>query len=554
VSASTAAARGIVQGLVDAGVAHVVLCPGSRSAPLAYALAAAEDVGALRVHVRVDERSAGFTALGLGKAGGPSAVVTTSGTAVANLLPAVWEAHHSQVPMLLLTADRPRRLRGTWANQTTPLQAGAFGEAPLAAVEVEVTDDRDLREVAARCVGLARGDGGAQSGPVHVNVGFDDPLVPDDLSWAPAPLPGGRDAGVVEYAYDGPRTGLEFTGLMTVVVAGDGTVQGAYGGSRVCSGDVPWVVEPSARAYPEGDPVLAGRLLLDLPGLGADVGRVVVVGRPTLSRPVQRLIARDDVEVVVVGTTELPGPLAPARRLEAVQVTGQHGWLARWQRAGVAARRAIDDVLDGAPLLAGLHVARAVARVHPRDDFDGPRLFVGASSIVRDLDLVLDHSRPQPPVHASRGLAGIDGSLSTAGGIALGRGAPVRALVGDLTFLHDTNGLLVGPTEERPPVQVVVANDDGGSIFGLLEHGEDRFAGVHERYFATPHGVDLASLCRAHGVPHRLVTTEAELADALATWDGGALEVVEARTDRRGARALQVEVAAAAREAALATL
>ncbi len=170
--------------------------------------------------------------------------------------------------------------------------------------------------------------------------------------------------------------------------------------------------------------------------------------------------------------------------------------------------------------------------------------------MVRDLDLVMDHTLEQPLVHASRGLSGIDGSLSTAAGIALGRSTPVRALVGDLAFLHDTNGLLVGPTEERPPVQVVVANDGGGSIFGLLEHGEDRFAGVHERYFATPQDVDLAALCRAHHVPHRLVSTEAELDEVLRDWDGSN-QVLEVAVDRSRARALARAVAEAARAAAI---
>ena len=225
-------------------------------------------------------------------------------------------------------------------------------------------------------------------------------------------------------------------------------------------------------------------------------------------------------------------------------------WLDRWILAGRRARQAVDVVLDGWGAVSGLHVARAVARAQQALPVDGPPLLVGASSLVRDLDLVLDHAVPQPLVLASRGLAGIDGTLSTASGLALGRATPVRALVGDLTFLHDSNGLLVGPTEERPPVQVVVADDGGGSIFGLLEHGEERFADVHERFFATPHDVDLAALCAAHGVAHRLVRTEGGLADALAGWDGGS-EVVQVLVDRTRARALSAAVTEAARAAAL---
>jgi len=280
----------------------------------------------------------------------------------------------------------------------------------------------------------------------------------------------------------------------------------------------------------------------------------VVFGRPTLSRQVTRLLARPDVEVVHVALPGQGGPDRDHRRVGAVMARMASAtdleWLERWLLAGRRARRAVDVVLDGWDRLSGLHVARAVARVHGATPSDGPNLFVGASSIVRDLDLVLDHTVDQPPVHASRGLSGIDGSLSTAAGISLGRATPVRALVGDLTFLHDTNGLLVGPTEERPPVQVVVANDGGGSIFGLLEHGEARFAEVHERFFATPQDVDVEALCRAHGVPHRLVATEDELVDVLHGWDGGS-EVVEVRVDRGLSRELSRGVADAASAAAL---
>ncbi len=278
-----------------------------------------------------------------------------------------------------------------------------------------------------------------------------------------------------------------------------------------------------------------------------------MLGRPTLSRPVSRLLSRADVEVVHVPRAGQAGPGREHRRVAGVMAANPTAedlaWFDRWLLAGRRARGAVDDVLDTWPTLSGLHVARAVARAQQALPADGPLLLVGASSPVRDLDLVLDHGVEQPAVHASRGLAGIDGTVSTAAGLALGRATPVRALMGDLTFLHDTNGLLVGPTEERPPVQVVVVDDGGGSIFGLLEHGEDRFASVHERFFATPQDVDLAALCAAHGVAHRLVTDEAGLAEVLQRWDGGS-EVVQVLVDRSRARALAAQVQRAARAAA----
>ena len=299
----------------------------------------------------------------------------------------------------------------------------------------------------------------------------------------------------------------------TVVVAGDG--EGHEARYLADPSAFPVLAEPASGAGPTSAAVPAYRFLLDLPGLGADVERVVVLGRPTLARPVTRLLARPEVDVVHVALPGQGGPDREHRRVAAVMAgmasAADLEWLERWLLAGRRARAAVDAVLDGWDGLTGLHVARAVARAQQALPPDGPNLFVGASTVVRDLDLVMDHAVDQPLVHASRGLSGIDGSLSTAAGIALARATPVRALVGDLAFLHDTNGLLVGPTEERAPVQAVVVNDGGGSIFSLLEHGEERFAEVHERFFATPQDVDLAALCRAHGVPHRQVGTEADL-------------------------------------------
>jgi len=601
---STRAARAIVQGLVDSGVEHVVLCPGSRSAPLVYALHAAESAGLLSVHVRVDERSAAFTALGIGKGTGPAAVVTTSGTAVANLLPAVWEARHGLVPLVVVTADRPAALRGTWANQTTPLQAGAFADTSLLSLDLQASDETvDWSAVVAGLVARAsghdeRGTYDWAFGPVHLDVGFDDPLVPDHLGWSPSAPEEDSDGApddeldevmaeaeaILVDAVDGPpdvpsdpdapevddpdedadeldttylpeRPGgqlLMWSRRRTVVVAGDG--EGYEARLLADPSAFPVLAEPGSDAGPSTAAVPAYRHLLALPGLGADVERVVVYGRPTLTRPVTALLARPDVEVVHVALPGQGGPGREHRRVSAVMarmaLAADLEWLERWLLAGRRARQAVDVVLDTWDGLSGLHVARSVARAQEALPVDGPNLFVAASSVVRDLDLVMDHSVEQPLVHASRGLSGIDGSLSTAAGIALGRSTPVRALVGDLAFLHDTNGLLVGPTEERPPVQVVVANDGGGSIFGLIEHGEDRFAEVHERYFATPQDVDLAGLCRAHGVPHRLVGTEAELDEVLRDWDGSS-QVLEVAVDRSRARALSRAVAEAARAAAL---
>jgi 2-succinyl-5-enolpyruvyl-6-hydroxy-3-cyclohexene-1-carboxylate synthase len=570
------AARVLLQALAAQGLREVVLAPGSRSAPLAYAVAEAarRDAGRdpaaplLDVHVRIDERDAGFLALGLARGAAatgsarPVAVVTTSGTAVANLHPAVLEAHHAGLPLLLLTADRPHELRGTGANQTTE-QVGLLEPVRLT-VDVPAPtgrpgEDRDLRHLAARVVATARGLRTADPGPVHVDLAYREPLVPTGLPW-PAPsrdgltevLRRGATAGVpadgapavAPLAASGPAATGIADGVPTVVVAGDGAGPVAR---RVAEANGwPLLAEPSSGARGGPNAVPAYRLLLDEETLGGAVRRVVVLGRPTLSRPVQALLGRGDVESLVVApsgadwvdapraatqvATEVPpallagtGPAGPA----------EEAWLARWRAAGAAAAGAVDAVLTAAcgdGPLPGPAVARAVAAACGTDDV----LVVGSSNPVRDLDLAAGWTEP-PLVVANRGLAGIDGTLSTAAGVALALGRPVRAYVGDLTFLHDVGGLLVGPLEQEPELQVVVANDDGGSIFATLEHGEPERADVFERVFGTPHGADLAALCAGYGVAHTRVTDLHALTAALAgpVRGRGVVEVVVDRTRRR---------------------
>ncbi|WP_255500080.1 thiamine pyrophosphate-dependent enzyme, partial [Actinotalea sp. JY-7885] len=341
-------------------------------------------------------------------------------------------------------------------------------------------------------------------------------------------------------------------GVPTVVVAGDGA--GPLARRVAEANDWPLLAEPSSGARGGPNAVVAYRLLLPEPDLGGAVRRVVVLGRPTLSRPVQQLLGRADVEVLVVAPegelwpdamrsadqvlTEVP-PLLLAGGLE-----GDVAWLSRWRRAGSSAAAAVRGVLDAAPALTGPAVATLVAGA------TGDVLVVGSSNPVRDLDLVADWDEP-PVVLANRGLAGIDGTLSTAAGVALGLGRPVRAYVGDLTFLHDVGGLLVGSLERRADLQVVVANDDGGSIFASLEHGAPEHARAFERVFATPHGADLGALCAGYGVRHVRVTDAAGLRAALAAGPrpGAGTEVVEVVVDRAGRRALGDALAAAVRGA-----
>jgi 2-succinyl-5-enolpyruvyl-6-hydroxy-3-cyclohexene-1-carboxylate synthase len=337
-----------------------------------------------------------------------------------------------------------------------------------------------------------------------------------------------------------------------VIVAGDGAGPGAR--ELAAATNWPLLAEPTSGAAGP-DAVAAHRLLLELPELGGRVERAVVFGRPTLSRPVNRLLSRPEVELVLVspsGSWQEPG--RPARRV-GVPDPDEHrypadDWSAAWAAASVAAAKALDAVLDEpdtAP--AGPAVARAVARATEPPE----RLVAAASNPVRDLDLVSHSLADGVRVFANRGLAGIDGTVSTATGLAL-TGGRVRVLVGDLAFVHDLNGLLVPPGEARPDLQVVVLNDDGGGIFSVLEHGERALQGperaaAFERLFGTPHGADLAALCAGYRVAHRLVGSLAELGEALAARPDG-VGVVEVRTGRGGLRELHARIRAAVTAAA----
>lgn len=571
---STTGARVLLDELVRLGLREVVLCPGSRSAPLAYAAHDLETAGRLRLHVRVDERSAAFLALGLAKASRrPAAVITTSGTAVANLHPAVLEAHHGAVPLLLLTADRPPELRGVGANQATS-QVGVYGEHVRLALELETPSEparqaAGWRSAAARAVAAATGalGGTGAAGPVHLDLPYRDPLAPVALAAPAAPGPAhagrgthddprrldpvaGRDGGHPWVSVAGPPP----------AVSGHATPLHHDPGTLVVLGELPTAehrVAALAWASHHGAPVIAepgpgstnlvlphGDLVLSAAGwVEAHLpSRLVVVGRPTLGRAVPALMRTPGLRVEVVTTGE-PGAdgwadathtAAAVHPFAALRVDGEQQEptdLARaWLDAGarlVAALSEADDPTDAA----GPAVARALHDGLPA----GAALFLGSSSSARDLAHGVARPRADVEVITSRGLAGIDGCVSTAVGIALSRPGPTVALLGDLTFFHDANGLLVGPDEPCPDLTIVVIDDDGGSIFGTLEYGSAELSGPLTRLFTTPTGSDIALLCAAHGVPATSVHTVAELGEMVRQESPG-IRVIRVPVDGAGRR------------------
>lgn len=475
---SHALARALVANLAAAGVRHVLLCPGSRSAPLAYALADAERAGLLELHVRVDERSAGFVAFGIATVHGSAAVVTTSGTAVANLHPAVLEASHAGVGLVVVSADRPAELRGTGANQTT-WQPGIFGAATRYDADLPAeTPLASVRGTVARALAAARGAITRDPGPVHLNVQFREPLGPP----SDRTLPSATAVHIPDQAAVTSAPHVLDPEPRTMVIAGDGAgAEIAEIAERV---GWPLLAEPSSGARTAYS-VTRYRDLLSTP-IADQIERVIVAGHPTLSRPVSTLLAATDTEIVVVS----PGPrwtdvaAAATRVVSAIEVSGAADpeWLARWRRADA-------EFVARAHASQKQRAAEAIWRA-------GGNLVLGSSSTIRAFDASA-HGE-QPHVWANRGLAGIDGTISTAIGIALALNEPVRVVVGDLTFLHDATALVRGHHERDVDLQVIVFDDAGGSIFGSLEYGS-RPGEEFERLFATPPELDILEIARSLG-------------------------------------------------------
>jgi 2-succinyl-5-enolpyruvyl-6-hydroxy-3-cyclohexene-1-carboxylate synthase len=586
-SPASDAAAALLGALVDAGVRHVVLSPGSRSQALALAAAHLARAGAIDLHVRIDERVAGFLALGIARESGmPAAIVCTSGTAVANLLPAVLEAHHSGAPLLLLTADRPPELRGVGANQTTR-QPGVFGAAVRMDADLPVPDAVDpdgsgeqtalLRSVALEALRAALGTDEIPAGPVHLNLPYREPLagrlapwfteayVPVDpvvepgsagerdetappVELNPDILPedeasgalyqGGGGVGETDEPVDDATVVLA-RGPRTLVIAGADAGPDAEILAHL--GNWPLVAEIVSGARYGRRLVHGYRQLLRDPQLGGRIERAVVFGHPTLSREVTALLSRTDVEVIALrGPGEplnLNGETASVARVAVGGGEADREWLAEWMHAS---RDASVDLAPPPPDATGLSsavpqerlgaiaaevgVLRApvdrVALVDAvwRASWPHDRLVFGSSRLVRVADAVLPGKKV--PVHANRGLSGIDGTVSTALGIALAsqvRGAAgiTRVLLGDLALLHDVGALLVPPSEVAPRIQVIVGNDGGGTIFDDLEVAAVAAPGDMERVLYTPQSVRLADLAAAYGWEHAVVSTRSALDQAL---------------------------------------
>lgn len=564
----------IVDELLRLGMVDAVVCPGSRSAPLARALVQAADAAKVRLHVRIDERSAAFLALGLAsRTRKVTPVITTSGTAVANLVPAMVEATASGIPLLALTADRPAHYRGTGANQTI-VQDRLFADASVVEFDLDGTAPVTKATAAQIRARIDRVVAAMASGAGHLNVRFVEPLVPDDDSVAD--IPEGRADG-------GPWTTIAPTNSNNVgaaaIAANSATATGPANSASTATIDIsrrtlviagsnashlpeledlPTIAEPNAYApaHPV-HPLAAGTFAQILPE------QIVLVGRPTLHRGISKLLANPDIELTVVSEAEnhgfgveFPDVTANARAVvRHVQTVGEQDpqWTKICEAASELAvksvRETLTESIEAEEPLTGFHVAAALT-----DSLrTGDNVVLGASNPVRDASYT---GLPFPGVntYAGRGAAGIDGTVATAIGIALAsdrehadeiRPPRTIALMGDLTFQHDSAALAIGPLEPRPEnLTIVVANDAGGGIFETLEAGSPALRGSFERIFGTPQDVDFEGICQAYGVEHVRVD---RLPDLLAQLhpdtDVDGIRVIEVATTRATRRQLHHKLA-----------
>ena len=540
----------LVDEWVRAGVSDAVVAPGSRSTPLALALADSPD---LRLHVHLDERAAGFYAVGLGLATGrPAVVLTTSGTATAELLPSVVEAHHARVPMIVCTADRPPELHDVGAPQTIE-QAALYGRFLRWRGDPGPADglpEGTWRSLASRAVAEATA-GPAGPGPVQLNLAFRDPLVAE-----PAALPPGRPGRAPWHQVVRSPSSLtidagHLAGRRGVIVAGAGCGDPTSVIAAATALGWPVLADPRSGCRGRG-PLVVAAFDAILRGEHPQPEVVLRLGAPPASRVLSSWLAGKAEQILAdpygswldperaASLVLAADPTDVCRSLAGAEVQGApSAWGRWWQAAEEVAQDAIDSVLAGSVRPTEPGVARTLTALLP----SGSTLFVSSSMPIRDVEWF---GHPQAParVLANRGANGIDGIVSTALGVAA-RSDSTVALVGDLAFLHDSGGLL-GAARRGSQLVLVVVDNDGGGIFSFLPQADSLSEDKFERLFGTPHGVDLAALAAVHGLPTARVEAADQLGptvvDAMAA---GGVRVVVVATERRTNREIHEELNAA---------
>ena len=575
---ATLLARAVVASLVEAGVKRVVISPGSRNAPLTYALADAAQAGYLQLRVVVDERSAAFVALGASRSdwlheglARPAVAVMTSGSAVANAHPAVVEADAAGVPLIILSADRPHALVNTGASQTT-VQTGIFGAATRYQADLGDTNASDaVANQVRRAVAAASGRLSLDPGPVHLNVRLAPPLAPaapwqvphlePKTHWLRARKPLAEQLNEATVSQVGCRLGLDPARRGVIVVGDNDDAELAhFAASLAHAWGWPLLAEPTSLVRTDANAVAAYSALLaggdgsvggDGAQLSQEIEQLLVVGHPTLTRPIGALLAREDIYQVVLtnrarwsdvsgqaayvttleqalSSLNIPGGGAGAEAGADADAGGDASasagagagagvgknapsplWLQRWLQAGQQQLNAT-SVTKAAQMALTTWQATSQYESHSQstaihsDGLESSVTLMAASSMtIRYLDAGLPAGKQLKkmpgPVVANRGLAGIDGTISTAVGLAWASGQPVRVIIGDLAAAHDLTGLVKAVTENEVDLQVIVLDDHGGKIFSGLEYGASELSNYFLRFFTTAQQVDFAQAAAAFG-------------------------------------------------------
>ena len=565
-SQATLLARAVVASLVEAGVKRVVISPGSRNAPLTYALADAAQAGYLQLRVVVDERSAAFVALGASRSdwlheglARPAVAVMTSGSAVANAHPAVVEADAAGVPLIILSADRPHALVNTGASQTT-VQTGIFGAATRYQADLgDTSAGGAVANQVRRAVAAASGRLSLDPGPVHLNVHLAPPLAPaapwqvphlePKTHWLRARKPLEEQLNGVTVSQVGCRLGLDPARRGVIVVGdNDDAALAHFAAALAHAWDWPLLAEPTSLVRTDANAVAAYSALLaggDGAQLSQEIEQLLVIGHPTLTRTISALLAREDIyQVVLTGRarwSDVSGQAAYVTTLEqalsslntpgggadadaggdasasadagASAGVGKNAplplWLRRWLQAGqhqlnaTSVTKAAQMALTTWQATSQYEFHNQLTAIHSDGLESSVTLMAASSMTIRYLDARLPAGKQLKkmpgPVVANRGLAGIDGTISTAVGLAWASGQPVRVIIGDLAAAHDLTGLVKAVTETEVDLQVIVLDDHGGKIFSGLEYGASELSNYFLRFFTTAQQVDFAQAAAAFG-------------------------------------------------------
>ena len=537
----------VIDELICGGVSEIVLCPGSRNAPLAFAAYKADINKQLRLHVRIDERTAGYLAIGLAiKSCTPVCIAMTSGTAVANIGPSIAEANYAQVPLVVLSANRPYELLGTGANQTFE-QFGYFGTQMRSNISLGLAESHleklkflnaKWRSAVCRALDASIGSRTNVAGPVQLDIPLSEPLLPN-TSYSSTIFPAGRN-----YIYNKSWTynskiklkqllKLDLT-LNTIVISGHCATK------HTNLSNLPTISEPYTSFSKNPLHPLALHLLCPK--------QIVILGRPTLHRTVSMLLANSNIFVYELNANPewiRISENSVANGICALVVGKPNSeWLKHCLTLNLHILIKVRKQVSRNFFTTGLHVAAVICdSLKP-----GDQVLLGASNAVRDISLV-GISVNSVRIFSNRGISGIDGAISTSIGVSLAynnndcykNNNRTIALVGDLTFFHDNSGLLIGPKEPKPNnLTIVVSNDNGGGIFELLEQGNPQFSNISSRIFTTPHNMNVISLCSAYQIESEKLSIN-KLSTVLDSLFYG-VRVLEIKSDRFSLRALHEKI------------